>query len=331
MTMKRKHVLRVGQTLTAGLTVLGTIDGGAADPVYIVWNHTAWCPMACKFFSSAERAKHEAGVLETLAHPNIVRSLGLLPPCCLLMPFLSGPTLATLIDTSPKRFSADNAIRIALHIGSALLYLHDQGLLHMDVKPDNIIVTPGGHPVLFDLGTARRREASRPVRCIGTNLYIAPEECELREVGTAADVFSFGVTIYEILTGELPFGLGTKSKPFPQLKGHPAPFSDHRKGLCPQFENLVFACLERNPGFRPELRDILVQLNGMIRSGARMWPAGFNPGRHLHQAKTSVKRTRRPQDDTEVEPAVFLVLAPEQVLSGSLAITEPVPEIWTGC
>lgn len=308
MSKKSKHVLRKSQTLTAGLTVLGTIDGGAADPVYIVWNHDAWCPMACKFFTSTERAKEEAGLLQTLSHPNVVRCLGMLPPGCLLMPFLSGPTLATVIDTSPRRYSVDNALRIALHIGSALQYIHGQGYLHMDIKPDNIIVTPGGYPVLFDLGTARKRDAKRPRKCIGTNLYIAPEECELGAVGTAADIFSFGVLFYEILTGEMPFGVGTKTAPFPQLAAQPKPLAAHRRGIQAKLENLVFACLERDPVFRPELRDLLMQMNSMIRSGPRMWPDNFDPqqsqadlGAQRARARASIQtRAKKPnQDDGE--------------------------------
>ena len=109
--------------------------------------------MACKVFTTSQRAQREADVLAALVHPNIVRLLSLEPPVHLLMPFLEGPALASFIRAAPnKRLSADNAIRIAIHIGAALQHIHDRGLLHMDVKPANVIIARGGTPVLFDFG-----------------------------------------------------------------------------------------------------------------------------------------------------------------------------------
>ena len=103
--MKKKtkaNILAIGTSLTDELTVLGHVDSGAADPVYIVWNHKTWCPMVCKHFASPYLAKIEAERLRSLSHPNIVRCLGLVQPGCLLMPFLAGPTLASLVDTSSR-------------------------------------------------------------------------------------------------------------------------------------------------------------------------------------------------------------------------------------
>ena len=145
--------------------MLGIIDGGSIDPVYIVWNKRDWCPMACKVFSSSVRAKREADVLSSLSHPNIVRLLDLEAPVHLLMPFLEGPTLANMIRNAPRnRLGIDDALRIAIHIGAALIHVHERGYLHMDVKPSNVIIARGGTPILFDFrhrktprgGTARR-------------------------------------------------------------------------------------------------------------------------------------------------------------------------------
>ncbi len=283
--MSRKQVpkiplAKVGSMLGSKFTVLGVIDGGGTEPVYIVWNHESWCPMACKVMQSMENAEREAEVLREFSHPNIVRVFEVVRPGYLLMPFIEGPLLSNLIDHAPKRrLGISNALRVAIHMGAAINHVHTRGFLHLDVKPDNVIVAAGGHPVLFDFGTARRIGAPRPDKVIGTNSYIAPEECRLGDTGPGADVFSLGVTIYEMLTGEIPFGKGTPKAPFPQLKLDPTPVRDYRPAVPRPLENLIFACLERNPDFRPALAELLPALNTMIQSGPRMWPQDFKPGR----------------------------------------------------
>ena len=85
--------LKVGARLGKELTVLGVIDRHGAQGLCIVWNHAAWCPMACKVFRSYKDAAREAAVLSVLAHPNTVRFFGLAEPANLLMEFLEGQSL----------------------------------------------------------------------------------------------------------------------------------------------------------------------------------------------------------------------------------------------
>lgn len=278
MKRKAKVIAKIGARLSPELTVLGIIDGGSIDPVYIVWNKRAWCPMACKVFTSSVRAKREADVLSSLSHPNIVRLLDLEAPVHLLMPFLEGPTLANLIRNAPLcRLGTDDALRIAIHIGAALIHVHDCGYLHMDVKPSNVIIARGGTPILFDFGTARVSAAARPNEIIGTDAYLAPEEARQEPAGSAADVFSFGVTLFEMLTGHLPFQKRSKLKPFPQIDSSPRRLQALRRGLPPALISIVGACLSRDPDARPTLPELLPELNRLIRKGPPMWPATFDP------------------------------------------------------
>jgi serine/threonine protein kinase len=271
-------IARVGDRIGSDLSVLGIVDGGSVEPVYIVWHHRAWCPMACKVYSSWRGAEREAQVLASFAHPNIVRVLEVGRPRHLLMPFLEGSSLGMLIERAKSRqLAVADALRIAMHVGSALQHIHDRGYLHLDIKPDNVIVARGGLPILFDLGSARRQDAPRPRDVIGTDPYIAPEECRLGKAGPAADVFGLGVTLYEMLTGELPFPKGAPENPFPQLSAEPAPLRKHRRSISAKLESLILACLERNPASRPTLQALLPALNDMIRSGPRMWPENFRP------------------------------------------------------
>ena len=269
--------LKVGARVGKDLTVLGVIDRRGAEGLGIVWNHSAWCPMACKVFRSRRDAEREAQVLSELAHPNTVRFLGLSEPACLLMEFLEGPTLQQLIyPQAGQRLGVSDAIRVAMYCAAALHHMHNRGYVHLDIKPANVIVAGGGRPVVCDFGSARRPD-ERPRAIVGTNPYIAPEECLQQQVTPAADVFGLGVTLYEMLTGALPFPLGKSKNDFPQLRVRPAPLRQRRRGLSVELEELIMSCLARDPAARPTVASLLVRLHAHIRAGARMWPLGFDP------------------------------------------------------
>lgn len=259
-----------------GLSPLGGIDVESDEPVYIVWHHANWCPVACKVMKSQRRAREESQKLEALAHPYIVRSLGVVAPNLLLMPFLEGERLSDKIDAADaKPISISDAMRLTIHVGAALAHVHARGYVHLDLKPDNVMIVPGGRPMLFDFGTARLLSAKRPARVCGTDAYIAPEECRLQHAGPAADVFSLGVMIYEILTRELPFGRPSRTAPFPQTRREAVPPRQRRRSIPASLENLIMACLERHSTFRPTLDELLPALNAHITHGPRMWPDSF--------------------------------------------------------
>ncbi|HJS86493.1 MAG TPA: serine/threonine-protein kinase [Acetobacteraceae bacterium] len=272
-----KPRLRFGSRIGSSLTVLGTLDAGARDrAVYIAWHHGRWCPVACKLFQSDERAREEAALLAAMAHPNIVRFLGLGQPAHLLMEFLEGPTLLGMLrDTS--RLGVSDALRVGAHVASALLHMHEQGVLHLDVNPSNIIVSHG-RPILFDLGTARRRPDWNSGRLEGTRHYMAPEQCLRQPVAPATDVFGLGVTLYEMLTGKLPFAFGRGTQEYPQITADPVPVR-HYRPVPAALDRIIQQCLARDPARRPSLATIIPGLHEFIRSGPPMWPAGFQPNR----------------------------------------------------
>jgi serine/threonine protein kinase len=278
MTASNAQLISPGTRIGSNLTVLDTVDGGGKEPVYIVWHHGAWCPMACKVFRTHDRALQEAAVLSALAHPYIVRLLGLEEPGLLLMEFVEGPTLASFIDSARgRRLGVSDAIRVAIHLGSSLQYIHARGFVHLDVKPANVILAGGARPILFDFGSARRIGEDRPTNVTGTDLYIAPEECGLGEVTPAADVFSLGVSLYEMLTGEFPFGDGAPSEPFPQVSANVISARRRRPTLPAALDAVLLSCLSREPDRRPNLPDLILSLHDFISVGPKMWPDDFSP------------------------------------------------------
>ena len=284
-------LLKVGDRIGTDVTVLGVMDKYRRNPVYIVWHHRSWCPMACKTFRSRQLAQLEAAALARLSHPNTVRffGFGAGSPAHILMEFLEGPTLGTLIDTQERWMSIPNALRVAIYVGAALNHVHDRGLLHLDVKPNNVIVARG-RPVLFDFGVARVRGAPRPRKIFGTDAYIAPEECLRQEVTPAADVFGLGVTLYEMLTSKMPFTGRTPRNRFPQTHQSPVSIRRHRPAVPTALDDLVLSCLARDAADRPQIAKLLPALHDFIRSGPAMWPGGFTP----HHSGETNRPSRRP-------------------------------------
>jgi serine/threonine protein kinase len=203
--------LRPGDPVAPHLTVVGALDAGGRDPVYIVWHRDAWCAMCCKLFERPAQARWEARALTRLAHPGIVRLLEDGAPRYLLTEFLEGPSLERLIRARPKgRLGRSDALRVAIHLGSALAHLHGRGLVHLDVKPANVVVTRR-RPVLFDLGAARRLDGRALGTAQGTDAYMAPEQARGGVPTPASDVWGLGVTLFEMLTGSRPFPKGDEA------------------------------------------------------------------------------------------------------------------------
>jgi eukaryotic-like serine/threonine-protein kinase len=267
----------IGSRLGSDLTVLGVVDDRGEEPVYLVWHHKSWCPMLCKVLQSKEAAQREAEILQALAHPHIVRCFGMNGSTRVLMEYIEGPSLHQLAQGRPKRrLGIHDALRISIYVGAALSHVHDRGLLHLDVKPSNIVVVRG-RPILCDFGIARWQAAPRPNGMTGTEGYAAPEECLLEKITPAADIFGLGVTLYELLTGTMPFPKKTVAEPYPQILRTPRSVRDHRAAVPIGLEKLVLSCLNHDPKERPSLAALLPSLHRYIGTGPSMWPSGFNP------------------------------------------------------
>ena len=163
----------------------------------------------------AERFNREARFLARLSHPNIVavhdfgQANGF---CFLLMEYVDGVNLREAMRTG--RFSPTEALALIPGICDALQYAHSQGVLHRDIKPENLLLDPRGRIRIVDFGVAKLVgedphdiTLTVPGARVGTPHYMAPEQVEKpSEVDHRADIYSLGVVLYELLTGELPLG-----------------------------------------------------------------------------------------------------------------------------
>jgi tRNA A-37 threonylcarbamoyl transferase component Bud32 len=160
-----------------------------------------------------ERFQAEATAVASLRHPNIpaIFDYGMSGDATYLASdYVDG---GTLTDQMGRPLPLEYVLRILRPVASALDYAHSRGVLHRDIKPSNILLTREGQPMLNDFGLARMMESEVRVTqaptVMGTPQYMAPEQCAGEDVGPSADIYSFGVMAYEMLTGRVPYSAPT--------------------------------------------------------------------------------------------------------------------------
>ncbi len=212
------------------------------------------------------RFQREARVVARLEHPHIVpiydfAEHGGQP--YLVMKYIEGETLKARLNEGP--LTKQEAIDIVQAVGDALTYAHDRGVLHRDVKPSNILLSPDGSIYLADFGLARMAEAgastlSKDVM-LGTPQYISPEQAKGNlELFESTDVYSLGVVLYELVVGRVPF---TADTPFSIIHDHiytPLPLPSKVNPKVPEVtERVLLKSLAKNPGDRFQSVDALVR------------------------------------------------------------------------
>jgi len=230
------------------------------------------------------RFAREIKTLSFLQHPAIVPILDYgeeegIP--YLVMPFLQGGTLSQHIEQGPLPWR--EAVRLLIPIADALAYAHEQGIIHRDVKPSNILLDEQGQPLLSDFGVARllNPEATTQLTTTGVSLgtpaYMAPEQALGKSIDGRADVYSLACVLYELITGEPPYTADTPMGILLQhLQAPPPPLTGKAPQAPKGLERLLTKALAKDPKDRPTMATFRQALETLLakdtRRSAILWP-----------------------------------------------------------
>ena len=268
-----------GAQLVEGRSVLKRLGGGSRYEVYLVWDERLFAITVAKVLrpDQAEDAhalselRREAEVLGKLAHPCLVRGFGAVltgPRPHVLLEHLEGPTLRRLIKQQGT-VPPEQLLPLALHVAAVLQYMANEGFVHLDVKPSNIVM--GVPPRLIDLSIAQTvADAAGMRHSMGTDLYMPPEQCDpaahAGQVGPPADVWGLGATLYHAVTGTTPFprgerGADERAARFPQLVAGMRPLPE---GVPEPLKELIERMLAKEPNARPAAGEVATALEPLV-------------------------------------------------------------------
>ncbi len=218
------------------------------------------------FLASTEQSQRllaEARAAAGLSHPNIctvyeINDAG--EETFIAMQLVDGTTLRDLVLSGTIQPS--QALRILMQIAEGLAEAHKKGIVHRDMKSSNVMITPTGRAVIMDFGLARPSGPLRPEERFssrGTSSYMSPEGSRGENIDQRADIWSLGVILYEMLSGQLPFrGDYEEAITYAILNDTPRPITELRPALPADVVHIVERCLEKNPGARYQSLDELM-------------------------------------------------------------------------
>ncbi len=288
------------------------LGGGGMSHVYLATDKALGRQVVVKMLPtemsgqvSVERFKREIALAARLQHPHIVPLLsagdaGGLP--YFTMPLIEGESLrARLVNQG--ELPLNEAVRLLREIASALAYAHERGIVHRDIKPDNVLIS-GGSAMITDFGVAKALSMSSNAEggsvtsigvALGTPAYMSPEQASADPaVDLRADIYSFGVLAYELLTGQPPF---TGRTPQNLLAAHvteiPESIAKRRAAIPPALGALVMRCLEKRAADRPQTAaDLMHALDQINTPSGGTMPTTALPA-VTHVATSSPTSSRR--------------------------------------
>src|ERR1700726_476486 len=215
------------------------------------------------------RFKQELLLAHQVTHKNVIRiyDLGDADGVKLItMEFVEGEDLRTLIQEK-KKFSPEEAVEITQQICRALEATHGVGVIHRDLKPQNIMRDKSGRILLMDFGLARTVEGEGMTQTgalVGTMEYMSPEQALGKNLDERSDLFTLGLIFYELLTGKMPFAAGSAlASLIKRTQERAAPVSDLDRSIPGALSAIVSKCLERDPALRYQsIKDVSNDLEG---------------------------------------------------------------------
>ena len=222
---------------------------------------------------SRERFEREARAVARLHHPNILEVFDYAPPeserAYIVSELIEGPTLRAFIDEHPLR-NPEVAALLMIPIFDALDHAHEMGIVHRDVKPENIMIGQGGQPILMDFGIAQlvdMETLTQTGTILGSPAHMAPEVVDGAHVTSVADTFSAGTVLYWLVCGALPFSGPSPAALFRRiLECRFDPVLQRRPTAGKPLARLIEQCLQKEPDARPpRARGVAEQLRGQLQ------------------------------------------------------------------
>jgi len=280
--------LSVGETV-AHYKIEKKLGAGGMGEVYLAHDTSLDRPVAVKILSenfarteiSLEGLVHEAKAASMLNHPNtlVIYEIGKTDRFNFIVSeYVEGKTLREILGEGT--LPLEDVMSIAIQIAGALSVAHEVQLVHRDIKPENIIVRPDGLVKILDFGLAKFLEKELPILAtsgpasvsyksrsgavFGTVNYMSPEQARGENVGAQTDIFSLGLVVYEMLSGQLPFGDNSTARMFANLvAGEPHPLAELSPEVPKDLGDVVMRMLERDRELRYQaMSDVLSALEG---------------------------------------------------------------------
>jgi Tol biopolymer transport system component len=309
----------IGQTISH-YKILEKLGEGGMGVVYKAEDTKLKRTVALKFLppeltrdeEAKERFVHEAQAASALEHNNICNIHEIAETddsqLFICMAYYEGETLKKRIETGPMMI--EEALDVAIQVASGLTKAHDSGIVHRDTKPANVIITKDGVAKILDFGLAKlggRTLLTKSGTTLGTVAYMSPEQARGEMADHRADIWSLGVVMYEMLTGQRPFrGEYEQAVIYSLLNVEPEPVTSLRTGVPLELEIVIKKCLEKDASNRYQRADeVLADLRRVKGETSKVTPSRTAAPRLARE----VRKKRKTRSMVYVGAAAILIVA----------------------
>ena len=235
----------------------------------------------------------EAKAASALNHPNVCTIHDIQEhdgQMFIVMEYVEGQTL----QEKKANVSYKQAIDIGIQVADGLAAAHEKGIVHRDIKPENIMIRKDGIAQIMDFGLAKLQGVSRLTKegsTVGTAGYMSPEQVQGQDADHRSDIFSFGVVLYELLTGGLPFkGIHETALAYEIVNVDPAPMSSVKPEIDPTLDAIVLECLEKDPNERAQsAKQIALDLKHFKRESSKARLSRITAARPVYQTQAGAE------------------------------------------